>query len=98
LWNVAEKAECHMSGYQVWSNIKLKNIFINNPKNSPGVLMGNSTYPMHGVVFENVVVRRTGTEPFGPTYYCEGIEGLSLGLTNPAPSCFKNLDKKHLRA
>jgi polygalacturonase len=99
LWTVTDNAECHMSGYQTWSNIVLRNIFINNPVNSPGVLMGNSTFPMHNITFENVVVRHPGTEPFGETYYCEGIEGYALGRTSPAPSCFQSGEKKkNLRA
>jgi hypothetical protein len=100
LWTKTPHAECKMSGYQTWSNITLRNIFINNPTHSPGVLMGNSTYPMHNVSFVNVVVRHPGDEPFGTDYFCEGIEGVSKGLTNPEPTCFDSSkkNKKNLRA
>ena len=80
-----------MSGYQTWSNIVLRNIFINNPVNSPGVLMGNTTYPMHNITFDNVVITNPGTEPFGTNYYCEGIEGYATGNTSPVPPCFKKI-------
>jgi hypothetical protein len=46
-----------MSGYQTWSDIVLKEITIIDPRHSPGVLMGNSSNPMRGLVFDNVQVK-----------------------------------------
>eukprot|EP01033_Poteriospumella_lacustris_P014073 gene14073-10054_t len=90
LWTITKNAECHMSGYQTWSNIVLRDITINNPKNSPGVLMGNSSNPMQGIVFENVVVNNPGTKPWGDQfYYCEGMNGVAKGSTTPVPPCFQ---------
>ena len=88
-WPQVEKAQCIMSGYQTWKNIVLRDIFINNPDNSPGVLMGNSSNPMTNVVFDNVVVTRPGEKPFGPNYYCDGVLGTVAGHTYPVPSCFQ---------
>jgi len=88
-WPQVEKAQCIMSGYQTWKNIVLRDIFINNPDNSPGVLMGNSSNPMTNVVFDNVVVTRPGEKPFGPNYYCDGVLGTVTGHTYPVPSCFQ---------
>jgi hypothetical protein len=89
LWTKTPNAECHMSGYQTWSNIVLRDIYINNPLHSPGVLMGNTSNPIHGLVFDNVVVTNPGSEPWGESfYYCEGIEGTATGGTYPAPPCF----------
>ncbi len=31
MWPMAEKAGCKISGYQTWSNIVLRDIYINNP-------------------------------------------------------------------
>jgi hypothetical protein len=87
-WPQVDKAQCIMSGYQTWSNIVLRDIFINNPDNSPGLLMGNSSNPMRNVIFDNVVVTSPGQQPFGPNYYCDGVLGKSLGHTYPTPSCF----------
>ena len=94
LWPQADKAQCLMSGYQTWKNIVLRDIFIINPDNSPGVLLGNSSNPMQGVIFDNVVVTSPGQKPFGPNYYCDGILGVSTGHTTPQPSCFQVVDKK----
>lgn len=93
LWNITPRAECPMSGYQIWENIVLKDIFINNPKNSPGMLMGNVTFPMRNIVFDNVVVTNPGSEPWGDDfYYCQGIEGYAVGNTWPVPPCFKKVE------
>ena len=91
LWTITPGAECDMSGYQTWTNITLRNIFINNPQQSPGVLMGNLSNPMKNVVFENVVVNNPGSEPWGDEFYfCESIEGYAIGSTYPVPPCFKS--------
>jgi len=95
LWTIIDRAECDATGYQIWDNIVLRNITIINPENSPGVLLGNLTYPMTNVVFDNVVVVNPGSEPWGDEYYyCTGIEGVALGNTNPVPPCFKKQEKE----
>lgn len=89
LWTITDNAECHMSGYQTWSNIVLRDIYINNPKQSPGVIFGNTSNPMTNVIFDNVVVTNPGTKPWGDDmYYCEGINGVAMGKTSPVPPCF----------
>jgi polygalacturonase len=93
VWPMVEKSECIMSGYQTWTNITLRNIRVNNPKKSPGLLMGNASNPMTNVVFDNVVVTNPAEEPWGDDfYYCEGIEGVATGGTFPVPPCFKEVD------
>jgi polygalacturonase len=90
LWTKTKFATCQMSGYQTWSNIILRDIYINNPKNSPGVLFGNTTNPMQNVIFENVVITNPGQEPWGDDYYyCEGMQGVAIGKTSPVPPCFE---------
>jgi hypothetical protein len=75
-------------------NITLRDIFIDSPKMSPGVILGNSTNPMTGIVFDNVVVRNPGERPWGSQYYmCDGVDGgLAVGGTWPIPPCFHQLD------
>jgi hypothetical protein len=79
-----------MSGFQTWRNITLRNVQINNPVFSPGVLFGNTTNPMQNIVFDNVVVKKPGWFPFGTNYYCPqgGIHGVVSGETQPIPTCF----------
>jgi len=88
LWPTVDRAECRMSGYQTWSNIVLRDITINNPEGSPGLIFGNTSNPMTGVVFDNVIVNNAGTKPFGDTYFCQDVEGISTGTTSPVPNCF----------
>ena len=95
-WNIAVRPECRMSGYQTWSNIVLKDVTIYNPKNSPGVLFGNTSNPIQGLVFDNVVVVNPGSNPWGDDFYqpCTGINGIARGKTNPIPPCFKDETEK----
>ncbi len=92
LWGMTRFAKCKISGHQTWSNITLRNILINDPLHSPGVIFGNKTNPIHNLTLDNVVVKNSGSYPWGKgKYYCEGVEGLATGGTNPVPSCFNKL-------
>jgi len=93
MWPLVDRAECRMSGYQTWSNIVLRDITINNPEGSPGLIFGNTSNPMTGVRFENVIVNNAGTKPFGDTYFCQDVEGIYTGTTNPVPLCFISGEK-----
>jgi hypothetical protein len=91
-WPESDRAECIMTGYQTWSNITLKDIYISDPLASPGVLMGNSSNPMQGVTFTNVVFSdmKEGLKPWGKEYFCtpNSIIGSVSGATTPQPGCF----------
>ena len=88
-WPEVKNSECRMSGYQTWTNITLRNITIVNPRQSPGVLIGNSSNPMKNVIFDNVVVINPGEKPWGTNFYeCHDVDGYALGTTSPAPPCF----------
>jgi hypothetical protein len=74
-----------------FSNITLKNIRVLGAKVSPGVVFGNTTHPMEGVVFDDVVFDPIDAHalPWGSHYYfCEGVQGVATGGTTPAPPCF----------
>ena len=73
------------------SNITLRNITINNPKLSAGVLLANASDPMRAIVFDNVVVNNPASKPFGDGYYCENVHGVATGNTRPVPACFSDL-------
>jgi hypothetical protein len=69
-------------------NITLKDIVIDRPLLSPGVLMGNESNPMLGVVFNNVTVKGdTGMWPFNSTYSVRDVVGTSIN-SEPVPPSF----------
>lgn len=89
-WPQGPGSECRMSGTQTWTNITLKDIYIFDSKGSLGVLFGNTTNPITNLVFENVVGLNSGQEPWGEAnYYCEGVQGIATGSTDPVPPCFE---------
>ena len=69
-------------------NITLRNVTITDPLLSPGVILGNATNKMSGIIFENVEVINSGSLPFGKGYQCKNAIGVSTGTTHPVPSCF----------
>jgi polygalacturonase len=75
------------------SNITLRNILVQNPKESPGIIYGNSKRPINGVEFDNVRVNPADSKknPWGKDfYYCKGIkQGIAKNSTFPVPPCFK---------
>ncbi len=85
-------AKCDAPFNMTMRNVVLRNITINNPKKSPGVIMGNKDNPIQGLVFDNVVVNNPGDKPWGKDMYkCEGVEGgVATGGTTPVPPCFKS--------
>ena len=82
---------CPVPLNMVWDNLVFRNITINNPAQSPGVIWGNEAGPMSNIVFDNVVVNGAPDFPFGDAYLCRGVKGgVAKGGTNPAPSCFES--------
>ena len=55
---------------------------------SPGVVLGNASNPMRGVVFDNVTVTTSKESlwPYGNAYHCENAQVEVLG-SSPAPEC-----------
>ena len=93
LWPTDPWAKCPAPLPNVkWTNITLRNVQINNPKESPGLIYGNASMPMVGVVFDNVSVvpMDAGKKPWGDEYYyCKGVSrGVATGGTHPVPPCF----------
>jgi hypothetical protein len=86
---------CLKSGFQTWNNILFKDVTIIKPKGYIGVLMGNSTNPIKGVVLENVVVKQQEEWRklfYGDNFYnCLGVEGWYNGTTSPKLTCLKPL-------
>ena len=73
--------------------LTLRNITVNRPQTSPGVIIGNDSLRIRNLVFDNVVfVDPPDNGAFGTDYFhCEGVEGgLAKGGTWPTPPCFTN--------
>jgi polygalacturonase len=90
-WPSIPSAECHAPANAQYSNITLRNITINNPKKSAGVLIANASSPMQNVVFDNVVVNNPVAKPWGDGYFCKNVNGIATGSTYPVPPCFKDM-------
>ena len=92
LWPMDPWAKCPAPLPNVrFTNITLRNITINNPKQSPGVVFGSENTPMDNVVFDHVVVtpNSASKRPWKSTYYyCKGVNGVAKGGTTPVPPCF----------
>ena len=89
LWPEVPFEKCPVPSQVTWQNIKLVNVTVNNPRQSPGVILGNITNPMMNVTFVNVVVNNPGKRPWGSDFYCcDGVNGTAIGDTNPKPPCF----------
>lgn len=76
-WPYTKHATCTMSGHTAIYNLTMRNIFINNPDHSPGVLLGNDTNPIE-LYMENVIIKNdytSDTKPFGNKWYCENVVG-----------------------
>ena len=90
-WPDVPFTECNMPA-ATFANITLRDIYINKPQKSPGVILGNETLRMENIVFDNVVVTEPGDSPWGDDYYyCENVQdGVATGGTWPVPPCFED--------
>lgn len=88
--------KCMTQPLVVIQNITLRNINIQNPLLSPGVIRCNeSRYDEPGkpscdnIVFDGVKVTGVSTNyPYGPQYGCWNVENSSAIDSNPVPTCF----------
>jgi hypothetical protein len=97
-WPTLPGAQCNAPASGSYRNITLRNVIVNSPKAGTGVVLGNSTNPMQGVVFDGVKFT-AGTSPWAGDNYkkCEGVQGgVALGGTDPVPPCFQNMDAQTL--
>lgn len=71
--------------------LTLRNITVNKPRLSPGVIIGDSSIPMRNLVFDDVrFIDPPADGSFGKNYFhCEGVQsGVAKGSTWPVPPCF----------
>eukprot|EP00038_Savillea_parva_P006047 m.161370 g.161370 ORF g.161370 m.161370 type:complete len:429 (+) comp12066_c0_seq1:139-1425(+) len=92
-WPTIPDAVCPGVPGAQYANITLRNITVNNPKQSPGVLIADASTPMQNIVFDNVVINNPASSPWGNDFYkCENVQGIATGGTTPVPPCFKKMD------
>merc|ERR1712107_202772 len=89
-WPHLPGMKCDAPALGIYSNITLRNITVNNPKGSPGLIYVNETTPMQNVTFDNVQINNPGKSPFGDSYYCKNEQGIATGNTCPVPPCFED--------
>jgi hypothetical protein len=91
-WPTLPDAVCPGVPGALYANITLRNITVNSPKQSPGVLIADRSTPMQNVLFDNVKINNPGKNPWGKDFYkCQNVQGLATGTTDPVPPCFKTL-------
>jgi polygalacturonase len=94
-WPTVPGTHCNAPKNAQYDRITLRNITINSPKKSAGVLIADVGTPMKNVVFDNVVVNNPAEKPWGKDgYLCENVDGVATGSTSPVPPCFKDLTDK----
>jgi len=98
-WPTDPWATCDAPDSQ-YKNILLKNVSIDSPRESLGVIIGSATSPMINVTFQDVVA--TNMNPDGAwgaaQYYCKGVaSGRATGRTNVVPPCFEDATDARLR-
>ena len=90
-WPTVPGTKCKAPAGGQYTNITLRNITINNPKKSAGVLLANETSPMVNLLLDNVVVNNPASSPFGDEhYYCKNVQGKATGTTSPVPKCLED--------
>jgi hypothetical protein len=57
-WPQMPRAPCKAADGSTFSNLTFRNVTINRPKMSPGVILGSSRDPIRGITFENVRVTK----------------------------------------
>jgi len=91
-WPMVPFTQCHGIKGGSFQNITLRNITINSPKQSPGVLMASPDSPIKNIVFDGVKVNNAGRNSWGSNYKCENVQGGSaFGGTTPVPPCFNSV-------
>jgi hypothetical protein len=89
-WPTVPTAKCGYPYGAIYRNITLRDIKVLSPKKPHSFVMANSSSPMQGVTFANVVVTGFKTKK-GESYYqqCTGVKGgVATGTTSPVPPCF----------
>lgn len=92
-WPDLPFAECNPVQNGKFQNIILRNVTINKPAGSTGVILGSSQIPMENITFDHVIVTNPPVWPTVDYYVCTGVSsGVAVGGTSPVPPCFKTVE------
>jgi len=98
LWPFLPGTTCPVPSEITWNNITFRNILIDSPQISPGVITGNNTNPMRLIKFENVTVLKPGMDPWGGNYwYCDGLVNSTASGGALNPTCLLPVWEKHTK-
>ena len=87
-------SHCPTQGCVDFRNITFRNVFIDSPLLSPGVILGNETNPIQNLVFDNVQITHPGFFPWGTEHIkCVGAQGTAIN-SNIVPHCLTDLSSK----
>ena len=81
---------CNIESCMTLRNITLRNIVIEDPLISPGVIFGNQSNPITGLTFDNVTVVKGNVGdifPFGSGYQCSNTIGAASINSSPPLEC-----------
>jgi len=98
--------KCPTQGCTNFENITIRNVLIEDPLLSPGVLMGNASSPMNNILFDNVTMNvpfkyylthgrlpfHTRRFPFKGRYKVKGVKGVARNC-NPIPDGFDVIEE-----
>ena len=92
LWPFVPLTKCPVPSLVSFDNLTFRNILIDSPSYSPGVILGNNTNPISNIIFDNVRATNAKHMPFYGDYYkCDGlVNATAIGGTDPVPPCFTN--------
>lgn len=81
---------CPTQGCTTFANISLRNVYIEDPIMSPGVILGNVSQPMSNIWFDNVQVYMTDPDATVPAwpfdgYHVENVVGGCVDDCSPNP-------------
>eukprot|EP01038_Epipyxis_sp_PR26KG_P013331 gene13331-17873_t len=91
-WPQLPGSTCIPSPSQIYENITLKNIYVIDAVQNPGVLLADQKNPMRNILFDNVKFTNPQKTPFQNFYKCSGItNGKAIHGSYPVPGCFTSV-------
>lgn len=82
-WPMTPRSRCHVVNKSKYRNIQLVNIRINNPRMSPGVILGSDDNEIESVVFDHVHVTKGDPVPYATQDRTVTFPGLLQPIRDP---------------